>query len=227
MVFETEDLIMLPIDPNHTQDKRAEARMKGYVGEACPECGNFTLMRKGTGFICDTCGTTVDASHESKTTALARPTSDEVQQVFFAAMRAGYAGDAPEKTTISELPGSKVITYQDGPWLVRDVYFIHSESDSSSGMTLIYYNGQPAWTMQYQGWYVKEVIPFLKRALAVKYRVGNWFGGRGPASYTEYNFTYRNVVKRNSFTRFLGHEDICEKSTGRMLGYHTYQGMSF
>ncbi len=22
-------------------DKRAEARMKGYVGEACPECQNF------------------------------------------------------------------------------------------------------------------------------------------------------------------------------------------
>ena len=24
-------------------EKRPEARMKGYVGEACPECGNFTM----------------------------------------------------------------------------------------------------------------------------------------------------------------------------------------
>ena len=28
-------------------EKRAEARMKGYVGESCPECGNFT--RRGSG----------------------------------------------------------------------------------------------------------------------------------------------------------------------------------
>ena len=25
-------------------DRRAEARMKGYVGESCPECGNFTMV---------------------------------------------------------------------------------------------------------------------------------------------------------------------------------------
>ena len=28
--------------------KRAEAKAKGYVGEACPECANFTLVRNGT-----------------------------------------------------------------------------------------------------------------------------------------------------------------------------------
>ena len=37
-------------------DKRAEAKMKGYVGEACPECANFTLVRNGTCLKCDTCG---------------------------------------------------------------------------------------------------------------------------------------------------------------------------
>ena len=26
--------------------KRAEARLKGYVGEACPECGNFTMVQE-------------------------------------------------------------------------------------------------------------------------------------------------------------------------------------
>ena len=29
-------------------EKRAEARAKGYEGEACGECGNFTLVRNGT-----------------------------------------------------------------------------------------------------------------------------------------------------------------------------------
>ena len=34
------------------------ARMKGYEGDACGECGNFTLLRNGTCMKCDTCGAT-------------------------------------------------------------------------------------------------------------------------------------------------------------------------
>ena len=45
-----------------TLDRRAEARMKGYVGEACPECGNFTMVRNGTCLKCDTCGGTTGCS---------------------------------------------------------------------------------------------------------------------------------------------------------------------
>ena len=43
-------------------DKRTEARMKGYVGEACSECQNFTLVRNGTCLKCDTCGSTTGCS---------------------------------------------------------------------------------------------------------------------------------------------------------------------
>jgi ribonucleoside-diphosphate reductase alpha chain len=43
-------------------DRRAEARMKGYEGEACPECANFTLVRNGTCLKCDTCGGTTGCS---------------------------------------------------------------------------------------------------------------------------------------------------------------------
>jgi len=43
-------------------ERRAEARMKGYVGEACPECGNFTMVRNGTCLKCDTCGATTGCS---------------------------------------------------------------------------------------------------------------------------------------------------------------------
>ncbi len=47
-------------------DARAEqiraARMKGYEGDACPECGNFTLVRNGTCLKCDTCGSTTGCS---------------------------------------------------------------------------------------------------------------------------------------------------------------------
>ncbi len=43
-------------------DKRAEAKAKGYEGEACGECGNFTLVRNGTCLKCDTCGGTTGCS---------------------------------------------------------------------------------------------------------------------------------------------------------------------
>jgi len=39
-----------------------EARLKGYEGEACGDCGNFTLVRNGTCLKCDTCGTTSGCS---------------------------------------------------------------------------------------------------------------------------------------------------------------------
>ncbi|MFI5012638.1 MAG: vitamin B12-dependent ribonucleotide reductase [Hyphomicrobiales bacterium] len=42
--------------------KRAEAKAKGYVGEACPECANFTLVRNGTCLKCETCGATTGCS---------------------------------------------------------------------------------------------------------------------------------------------------------------------
>lgn len=44
------------------EDRRAEAKMKGYVGESCPDCGNFTLVRNGTCLKCNTCGSTTGCS---------------------------------------------------------------------------------------------------------------------------------------------------------------------
>ena len=41
---------------------RAEAQVKGYEGESCRECGNFTLLRNGTCLKCDTCGGTSGCS---------------------------------------------------------------------------------------------------------------------------------------------------------------------
>jgi ribonucleoside-diphosphate reductase alpha chain len=42
--------------------RRAEARAKGYEGEMCSECLNFTLVRNGTCLKCDTCGSTTGCS---------------------------------------------------------------------------------------------------------------------------------------------------------------------
>ena len=43
-------------------ERSLEARMKGYEGDACSECGNFTLVRNGTCMKCDTCGSTSGCS---------------------------------------------------------------------------------------------------------------------------------------------------------------------
>ncbi len=44
------------------EDQRTQARLKGYTGDACGECANFTLVRNGTCFKCDTCGATSGCS---------------------------------------------------------------------------------------------------------------------------------------------------------------------
>lgn len=43
-------------------DARTKARMQGYEGEACGECGNYTLVRNGTCMKCNTCGSTSGCS---------------------------------------------------------------------------------------------------------------------------------------------------------------------
>lgn len=40
----------------------SNSRFQGYTGDACPECGHFTLIRNGTCQKCDTCGTTTGCS---------------------------------------------------------------------------------------------------------------------------------------------------------------------
>ena len=43
-------------------DERTKAKMQGYEGEACGDCGNYTLVRNGTCMKCNTCGATSGCS---------------------------------------------------------------------------------------------------------------------------------------------------------------------
>jgi ribonucleoside-diphosphate reductase alpha chain len=52
-------------EPALRDDRRAQARLarlKGYEGDPCPSCANFTLVRSGTCLKCDTCGSTTGCS---------------------------------------------------------------------------------------------------------------------------------------------------------------------
>ncbi len=43
-------------------DERAKAKMQGYEGDPCGDCGNYTLVRNGTCMKCNTCGATSGCS---------------------------------------------------------------------------------------------------------------------------------------------------------------------
>jgi ribonucleoside-diphosphate reductase alpha chain len=53
---------MEAMSSSSTQTQRTQARLKGYEGDACQECGNFTLVRNGTCLKCDSCGSTSGCS---------------------------------------------------------------------------------------------------------------------------------------------------------------------
>ncbi len=45
-----------------TMDAATKAKMQGYEGDPCGECGNYTLVRNGTCMKCNTCGSTSGCS---------------------------------------------------------------------------------------------------------------------------------------------------------------------
>jgi ribonucleoside-diphosphate reductase alpha chain len=60
--IDLKELVFGDAKPLSVANQREQAKMKGYVGEACPECANFTLVRNGTCLKCDTCGGTTGCS---------------------------------------------------------------------------------------------------------------------------------------------------------------------
>jgi len=53
---------MMLAEPDVRIERIRAARLKGYEGDSCTECGNFTLVRNGTCLKCDTCGSTSGCS---------------------------------------------------------------------------------------------------------------------------------------------------------------------
>ncbi len=47
----------VPVD-----NDRSDSRSRGYTGDACPDCGHFTLVRAGACLKCDTCGASTGCS---------------------------------------------------------------------------------------------------------------------------------------------------------------------
>ena len=153
----------------------------------------------------------------------------EMQEVFFRAMNTGYAAtEKPKKSTIAELPGSKLIPpYIRGPWKVTDVYHVMPFSTVSGGTTMISHEEVPVWMMQYFGKYEKDAIPCLKAALRDAYSKKIFYGGRGEGLFLQGEFPYWNTPSPIRFEEFAGDEHVTrqtEKSGTFVLGRHRYHG---
>jgi len=157
-----------------------------------------------------------------------------MENLFFDAMIKGYAGDGVYK---KQAQGFKQFVYQRPEWdlCLFDSYYSHPESKKGFGHTVITLNTDrsiPFWFMQYEGFYPKEVILFLKEALLVTYKNKKFVGGRG-RDYLSCSLQYVNTPKSveyflpSSFARFRGVE-VIKKTDGRevveILGYHRYRG---
>jgi ribonucleoside-diphosphate reductase alpha chain len=45
-----------------TTDARSKAKLQGYTGDSCSECGNYTMVRNGSCLKCNSCGATTGCS---------------------------------------------------------------------------------------------------------------------------------------------------------------------
>jgi ribonucleoside-diphosphate reductase alpha chain len=57
-----EAALLKPATQSTRAARAAEARLKGFEGDSCGACGNFTLVRNGTCMKCNTCGSTSGCS---------------------------------------------------------------------------------------------------------------------------------------------------------------------
>jgi hypothetical protein len=151
--------------------------------------------------------------------------SEQIKKFFFKAMVEGWVANS-EKMTISQLPGFKAVEFQDGDFRLLDCW-CETPNYFSSGNTTIWKKDIPVWTMNYRGSYPPwpEVVSFLKDVLLKAYKDQEFYGGRGPLSVCGRELMYINILQRNDFDRFSGHEMIFNTKTGQSYGFHEYQGM--
>ena len=160
----------------------------------------------------------------------------DAESIFFKAMCAGYAVEGTDHWEREPFGHgyANVIAYDEELWAVRDRWLV-GQNGHSAGWTVITYDSNPIWHMQYWGRYEKRAIPLLKAALRSNYEQEIFHGGRGPTQFVDEarfpDMLYANVMRnheRFGFERFSGVEGILAKGEGsellKHLGFHEYQG---
>lgn len=169
-------------------------------------------------------------------------TIEQIQEIFFDAMINGWASGG-EKKDLPDFCDGKEIIFTKDDFLVIDSYFINNETNKSAGMTMIFYQKIPVWTMSYHGFYNKRASRFLKFFLLKQYKTKVFIGGRGAMFDKNGTIIYHNCPLVNDFKSFFGREDLFEivsfeknnnssnslidgnfQENAIHLGFHQYQG---
>ena len=126
----------------------------------------------------------------------------------------GYA--VGERAPIVREPDHSVtIAYESGGWRIHDNFF---GGEPYGGRAVVFVNGKPVWMVAYYGWVdgaddeVQPVYSFLQAALR---RAPDELPVRGPAEFSDGDFTYRNAC-RGTVANFAGEETIARQ------GRHVY-----
>ncbi|MEI8339132.1 MAG: hypothetical protein WCF94_00535 [bacterium] len=146
---------------------------------------------------------------------------NEVVEVYFKAMLAGYFGEKSGEVTIEKINNKKTLTYKDGNFIVVDSY------TDNFGTTEISWRGNTVWMMFYYGHYSTEAIPHLIAALKPQLENKIWLGGRGPKLVEMGKYFYENIVEANDPMEFRGMESITSLGLDDkpvVIGYHRYCG---
>lgn len=146
----------------------------------------------------------------------------DIQQFFFEAMVEGWVADAEESKVLG-MPGYRIINFARDELVLTDLFCVTPGSSKSAGTTTIWHKEVPVWVMQYGGWYMEGVIPFLKHALLETYKAKRFVGGRGRSQYCEGQLLYVNRPHVNDFSDFNGHEQVFMND--KPMGVHHYRGM--
>ena len=117
------------------------------------------------------------------------------------AKKATYAGKGNE--TISSRPNSHDLQYAEGSLKYIDTYL---GGDKFAGEEALWENNVPFWAMNYVGRVIGDDFSgdFLKESLLLVFEENPF---RGPAEYTNGDYTYRCKVN-GDFDWFNGYEEI-------------------
>ena len=142
------------------------------------------------------------------------------------AKRRTYATQGDEASVLPLLSGSRQLEFQADSWLYRDIYFGFAYF---IGQETVYHAERPFWGMGYAGGMldtnapperIGQVYGFLQAALR-EVEPGRPY--RGPGSYTDGPWTYRNETHGDP-NNFWGLETITQAGTS--LSQLRYSGGS-
>ena len=145
----------------------------------------------------------------------------EIVDVYFKAMMAGYFGEKTGNVVIEKTENRKKITYKEGDLAVTDSY------TDNFGITEVFWKEQTVWSMYYYGHYPAEAIPHLINTLKPQLENKTWLGGRGPKLVEMGKIFYENIVETNDPMEFRGMETITSLGLDEkpvVIGYHRYCG---